>query len=533
MKRVFLFLVVALVASEEPARSCGVPITSPPRLNKKNEVILEMDRSRFPAGFQEIFEAAVDIAALGWNRECSPPHTGPAAGYPAAARRPLLVPPHQAPGSSSLAVGQARVPISWKSGAAPHPSPCTVDGKSSFCYPLGAAIPVGTNDWKIEIYEKSGPVNQHGEPTGSTIGALQGGLVQMLMHELGHVLGLNHDTCLSSGLMAESYGLMMAASNQMPASGHCQTLEDIYKPPEPTENLSDLGETERCYALWSYCDPDYNAWPKIWSACSWIPELREGNYYAHQTEISLFNYECDFGEGVILGAGGEWEPSYQAYKSPALAVTTPFEILPNGNLKVSGWVWGRTYPLRQLAFLIDGYRASVLTLSMGLSTPGPCEAGEDPEYCVPDSGFTAQIDLSGVPPGAHWLQIVATDYHLFPMPTSFQRQFVAVPSPPNGSPVAVDDHYIASVGVGGPNPEILDPLDNDSDPEGDLIRLADDPIVVPPFHGTVERLNDYQLRYTPFAHDSGRDTLIYRIVDPSGNTATAEIEVRVMEVLVP
>lgn len=353
------------------------------------------------------------------------------------------------------------------------------------------------------------------------------------MHEIGHVLGLGHDTCPASSLLHNGIDAVMGGQNRDPAQEHCDRLEQIYDPPDPNDDISELGDDDLCRLLIAYCDESNRLWPKTRSTCTWIPETFLGYYFARETQVVSIDYWCVFDSGPVVSLGEPWPyPTPSRYKSPVLAVT-PFELLPNGDLKVSGWVWGRTDPVRQLAIWIDGAEATVLSLQMDLPEPGPCEAGYDPIYCHSNTGFVAVIRSAGLAPGPHRLQLIATDNNDDPMPTPFERSFHLAPPAPNQPPVAVDDEHLMSVGVGGPAPELLELLDNDFDPEGDPVKLSANPILVAPAQGTIERLNDHQLRYTPFAHRTGPESFRYEIVDSFGNTASARVEITILEVILP
>jgi hypothetical protein len=539
MRNIVLCLAMLLVASEAHAQQavCGKPQPGPVRLKGNNRVILEYDPHGLPPGTDgNIFRDALVLSGLNWNQKCVPRAGDPGYGNPESARRPTLVTSTPAM-TGPVHPGEAKVPVKYERGHADKPSPCpTTANPNQQCFPMGEAIPEGENGWTLAIYGESGPADNEGEPTQNTfavIAANGGGLAQLFMHEIGHVLGLDHDNCESNTLMNDDFHGVISGESTFPGNGHCAKLEEMYVPPDPTDDLSGLDDAERCALLDAYCPVIPTVWPKQRSTCIWIPETFLAYYFVREVQIVEVDYFCNFGDiFVLLGEGGPGNPMPENYKSPVLAVT-PFETMPNGDLKVSGWTWGRTDELRQLLFLVDGEVASMRSLAMGLPDPGPCEAGFDPEYCVADTGFEAVIRTDGLAPGNHQLQMIATDHNDFPMPVPFQRQFVVEVATLNQPPVAVDDLQVASIGVGGPVPELLNPLDNDFDPDGDVVKLAPNPIVTPPSQGTVERVSDYQLRYIPFPHQTGPEVFTYKIVDSFGNTATAEIEVMVMEIIIP
>jgi len=94
--------------------------------------------------------------------------------------------------------------------------------------------------------------------------------------------------------------------------------------------------------------------------------------------------------------------------------------------------------------------------------------------------------------------------------------------PVNDPPRAVDDEV--QVDEGGAVE--LEPLLNDRDPEGEALSLTS---VGEPSHGTVERLADGRVRYTPGADVGGlTDSFRYTVAEPSGLTAEAQVTVTVL-----
>lgn len=101
---------------------------------------------------------------------------------------------------------------------------------------------------------------------------------------------------------------------------------------------------------------------------------------------------------------------------------------------------------------------------------------------------------------------------------------VTVTVAPNGAPMAVADRKATPLDV----PVNIHVTANDSDPNGDPIRLVNAPIIELPAHGTATRLSDSVIRYTPSAGFSGTDTFRYRITDGfPGSVHSALVTVRV------
>ncbi len=91
---------------------------------------------------------------------------------------------------------------------------------------------------------------------------------------------------------------------------------------------------------------------------------------------------------------------------------------------------------------------------------------------------------------------------------------------PNRPPVAVDD--AATVAPGGTVE--IDPLANDSDPDGDPLSLV---ALGMPEAGSVTVLDNRRLRYAPRAGFTGQDSFTYTVRDPRGATASATVRVTV------
>ncbi len=91
--------------------------------------------------------------------------------------------------------------------------------------------------------------------------------------------------------------------------------------------------------------------------------------------------------------------------------------------------------------------------------------------------------------------------------------------PVNRGPVAVADQF----SVGGTEEVTLDVLANDSDPDGDTIKLI---AVSSPQNGSV-RIEGNKLLYSAKAGFAGTDTFNYRISDGKGGEAEASVSVKV------
>ncbi|MGK7900085.1 MAG: Ig-like domain-containing protein [Hormoscilla sp.] len=100
---------------------------------------------------------------------------------------------------------------------------------------------------------------------------------------------------------------------------------------------------------------------------------------------------------------------------------------------------------------------------------------------------------------------------------------VVVENDPNDPPIAIEDIAATTPGVSVSIPV----LENDSDPDGDAISIADFPTSTP--SGGTIALNDDLLEYTPGDGFAETDSFSYSISDGNGATATAFVIVIVDE----
>lgn len=98
-----------------------------------------------------------------------------------------------------------------------------------------------------------------------------------------------------------------------------------------------------------------------------------------------------------------------------------------------------------------------------------------------------------------------------------RTQHIVTTSVGNQAPVAINDNVDVAVGV----PLTFDPRVNDSDPNSDPITLSATSL---PTKGTASiGGNGTSMTYTPHPGQSGADSFVYTISDPSGATATATV----------
>ena len=88
----------------------------------------------------------------------------------------------------------------------------------------------------------------------------------------------------------------------------------------------------------------------------------------------------------------------------------------------------------------------------------------------------------------------------------------------NAAPVAADDN----VSTQEDQPVVIDALNNDSDPDGDMLAVMS---FDQPANGTVVQNADGTFSYTPNADFNGTDTFSYTVTDGNGGTSTATVQV--------
>lgn len=93
--------------------------------------------------------------------------------------------------------------------------------------------------------------------------------------------------------------------------------------------------------------------------------------------------------------------------------------------------------------------------------------------------------------------------------------------PENQPPEAADD----AIELSEDGSLTFSPLANDSDADGDPLSLSG--IVVAPAHGIVTVNGNDSLTYTPMADFPGSDSLVYRVEDGKGGSATATVSISV------
>lgn len=432
--------------------------------------------------------------------------------------------------------------VEFKSGLGPS-EPCN-DGTSNECFHLATTFPNLDGRTVLTLWEK-GNIPPYGH-IGTIDWANFARLDWLLKHELGHVLGLHHesaDACRGSVMIGDQ-GVVLEQGEGRVLPAHCYTLQNIHEPADPFEEIRGLDPIETCRSLLGYCD-GWIPWPKQRSRCVYYPDVitivettdpSGGSLGRHV--IQRYRMEC-VSSGWGWRPDGDqpegWEPpfSMEVINAPNVAITLPNDdaVAESGMLWVAGWAWANSNPIRQLAFWVDGVEVSSAGITTGIYRPELCQAGVDPGNCDPNSGFEGHLNVSGFTPGRHYLQVVVTDQYPDLMPSYLQIPFIVPSSAPNLPPIAVNDTAVASVGAGGTTtPKAIPVVNNDHDPEGWPLRLSEVPFVTWPTKGTVRRLDDRTIEYTPLPSASGTDSFQYKVEDSFGMPATATVTISIFQI---
>jgi hypothetical protein len=358
-----------------------------------------------------------------------------------------------------------------------------------------------------------------------------------LAHELGHVLGMDHDNC-TDGFMISDIDVLLDGRERSVQTEQCNLLEATHEPPDPLDALNEQG---RC-RLGGYCtNMLLEPWPLFRSTCGWYIRTEEvttidslGNVTVtvrtHSDYVCLPDYS--FAPGGIL------DPppiDLDHFNGPSMILANPEQLeVVSGTIEIQGWAWESALGMREIAFWLDGTEIELDNFQMGLYSPEICDSGIDPGGCDPYSGFSGQLDTTTLSNGTHVLLVVGTNWRdPDPLPTPMFRVFEVDNRSDGEAPVAVDD--AAEAWVEDADALTVDVVANDFDPDGGVVVLSGEPVVTPPSLGTVIRVSDRELRYEPtlIPRDpespgeeligSYTDDFEYEIRDADGETARARV----------
>ena len=538
------YFVLLVALSVVPASAGSTPVCSPglqstwgdeAPLSGSSFLAYNLDLDSFPdvevdpntgmpvaTGLHDKLEMGVREAANAWNQGC---------GGTLASRYPTITP---AFGSSSSTIPV--VTISFDPWRDETPTPCPNDPGRQ-CHAVGEAINNGGR-LDIVIYRFSGPANA----MVLTLEAFDDHLSNVLGHEIGHILGLEHNSCPGSFMSGDP---LAAGHGEAIHSSECDLLQATHAPRNPLRDL--LGDRDGALGycqLNGYCEASGTPWTAIRNSCGWVLRTATLTHWnpitatLTVTEIPRFDYFC-LSSWFFEALYGDPEPpppiSIEHYAGPnvVLAYPRPSETV-SGMIEVGGWAWDGDVGLGDLQVWLDDQPIELSSFQQGFYSPELCDAGLDPGSCDPFSGFSGYLDTNALEPGSHTLYVGVVDARVDdPLPSGVKVEFSV--GEPSSAPVAVEDEdwavVDARVWVGVPT--LIEVTANDYDPDGDAIRLTNEGVVVVPLNGMAVRYDDHHILYTPTPGAGFSDTFKYAIQDTDNLRARARVNVTIFYALSP
>ncbi len=370
-------------------------------------VNLTLDAGSFPAGTLPQLQTALDAGAGKWNG-CSL-HRFPSfgRGVPNAAEmRVLFRPGHATLDPSNPSHGRC------------------ADG--SYNYPAsGFARNQDTGEHAVLVYERSGcsTIPPSAADLHETLGAgsvfLAGdNLTTLFAHELGHVLGLDHDAC-GGGVMNGNGDVLFDGAPKDVDPAHCREATIANHPEcanggcKPDDPLAGL---RPCDFLPTLC-PDDIPWYRdivvVWECSSWGYDLPGGGgsvVFVTCRRISVLN-EAGGSTDRPGSAASALPPADPSGAGPHVAVLSPQEgAQVTGTITVSGTAVQPGAGVGSIAVWVDDQPVTLGGFQLHRPVAGSCAhpgGGSDPD--CPNVGFSGTLDTTTLGNGIHTLQVVAVD----------------------------------------------------------------------------------------------------------------------------
>ncbi len=278
-----------------------------------------------------------------------------------------------------------------------------------------------------------------------------------IAHELGHALGLDHDTCAANSLMKGtlkpsdfSHGthpfILFPQCRQVDYQ-NCNPFAGEGKvcPPDPrtVTPISRFGGVDICESLPELCPigggaaPWISYWDCVPSGTVTVAERCWGVQPSPCPEPTVPTPDLPANPIGIWGAES-WTCTLQSFLTartslplpaggagPWISVLTPSEAQTvSGSLDITGAVAHAELGTGSMAFWLDGLPLQLDNFVRNVETVGACEQPVASDPSCPYIGFSGSLDTRSIADGSHTLQVVAIDRRtVYPRPTYIERIF--------------------------------------------------------------------------------------------------------------
>lgn len=290
----------------------------------------------------------------------------------------------------------------------------------------------------------------------------------MVGHEVGHVYGLEHDSC-ASGYMVDDAQALYNNISKFVTEAQCELADELNCRPSDGQS-GGIGSCLTGMLPWPpSIDPcQMNPFmqgcsngpfgPRLWEICELIPggsvsigetciEFENGTRICTQalgieasstaqsgTQVFESEWDC-----TVIGTSGlsqNFESRANSGSGPNVMLASPARNqVTSGLFPVAGAVAHSTLSGETIGVFVNGQPFSLVGFDDGLGVSGFCDSpsGQDPR--CPHIGFAGYLDTTSLRNGAHMLQVMAIDYR-WPNPrlTWAEQPFVVDNSTPPADP---------------------------------------------------------------------------------------------------
>lgn len=276
---------------------------------------------------------------------------------------------------------------------------------------------------------------RRGQPGTAIEWDLPGYLTNVITHEVGHAVGLDHDhenSSCETSIMSAVQGPEIATKSLTPfhcvlgglvnnAEADCTDIRPVPGEPHPCNSVvtdprgepggpDEIGEGGAAIFCqeypWVCSGPDAGPWGRSGIACNW-----ECVTWASDTGDT--GGGCSWHCSGTPIAADEGQTGGASGVGPHLKLTSPARNATlSGTVNLSGWAMDFS-GVESVTFGIDGELVQVSSYRYGLSNADACRLpdGFPHSACNPNSGFSAQLDTRSIANGLHTLEVVAYDIH--------------------------------------------------------------------------------------------------------------------------